>query len=121
MKKKKTRLGERHLLLHDAVGDGHRRDEVDEAGRVAPLVVVPVTSRQSRVSMMPAPASKTVEQVSPMKSDDTTCGREGREVGERVRRVLWLKGWDEGCVVCSGVVLCGERGGRKVARTWSSV
>ena len=25
------------------------------------------------VSMMPAPASKTVEQVSPMKSDETTC------------------------------------------------
>ena len=54
---------------------------------------------------MPAPASKTVEQVSPMKSDDTTCRGKGREGGERVRRVL-----------------CGKRvGGRVCGVVWGCV
>merc|ERR1719231_851034 len=71
--KRRASLGEHGLLGADAVGDRHGGDEVDEAGGVAPLVVVPGDELdKGRGEHDAAPASKTVEQVSPTKSEETT-------------------------------------------------
>ena len=115
-----TRLGERHLLLDDAVGDGHRRDEVDKAGRVAPLVVVPGDEldegrreHDARARVEDGRAGLADE----VRRHDLWKGRKGGR-GACEKSVV-AKGLGEGvwCVVGLGCVVKG--GGR--LRTWSSV